>query len=929
MIFCLHGSVSCYALEAFFEPKNSRLGVLDLPRPTIADLAAYDVCVLPATSDLSQLGGHSPQQLLLARLNPALATDAALVEKAAKFGVATTSSATTKRLATFDTGHPSWPTFVLNEIIAPALARGYDGVLLEGIATRSGEDIALAKAITSAHPNVWVFLQDGFGLSKADGDHLGLYIEGTADELTQHTASLRRATQSGLPALAVGYGKAGDAENNGQLAQSLIAQGAVPFVTLSENRGLALAPLRERSRRVLVLHGWSSKEAEKAPKLPIDTMTADLFQTPLEWLGFEADFFDVGSGELPVQASSRYAAVVLDAELEFPAQSELKAIKWLAEIKAAHIPILFTGGIPFSREDARNQLREVFALRGTLAALPRIANVEVAQVDAEMLQAETKMLPRINDFKDLQAPADARALVTLSGLDTDLGRVRYTPAFIATWGGMWLEPSIILRGSQDSYLFYADPYRMLSAVLKPIGAIPSPDTTTRDGCRLFYSHIDGDGFGSQSAFRGHPFCAELVRDRILKAFPLPVTVSVVEADIRALATGLEDAWGPKFVDIAKSIFALPHIQAASHSFAHPYQWFDGDPDPGLYDEPFMALKPEANYLHVNPEREIRGSVDYINKQLMPPDKRVGLFLWSGNCRPGIEALRLVRELGLENMNGGNTIVSRLYPGIAGVAPRVVPWGDELQINAANQNEFMYANGWSGPFYGGFADVIDTFERTETPRRLKPVNVYYHFYSATSLSSLRALEKIHHWCIQQPLHPVTALQFAQMTRDASRTRLYDLGPRHWLLTNAGHLRTYRLPAELGRPDMSQCKGVTGYTEHEGSLYIHTRGQPRTEIVLSDTPTEPPPRNSAHLYLATSSAEIHFSELEAWKAEFQVESLRPVVAQFSGLPAKAVCDITIDNTLSQQTTDAKGHLQLSLPQNARVTIDANRSRYAVLQ
>lgn len=96
------------------------------------------------------------------------------------------------------------------------------------------------------------------------------------------------------------------------------------------------------------------------------------------------------------------------------------------------------------------------------------------------------------------------------------------------------------------------------------------------------------------------------------------------------------------------------------------------------------------------DREIRGSVDYINQTLLPPGGQVEIFLWSGNCRPGAGGAAVLRSMNLENMNGGDTVISRLYPGIAGIAPRVTPWEDELQINAANQNEFMYANGWQGP-----------------------------------------------------------------------------------------------------------------------------------------------------------------------------------------------------------------------------------------
>ena len=52
------------------------------------------------------------------------------------------------------------------------------------------------------------------------------------------------------------------------------------------------------------------------------------------------------------------------------------------------------------------------------------------------------------------------------------------------------------------------------------------------------------------------------------------------------------------------------------------------------------------------------------------------------------------------------------------------------------NENVYTNDWTGPFYG-FRDVIDTFRMTGEPRRLKPINLYYHTYSASKVAALKA------------------------------------------------------------------------------------------------------------------------------------------------------------------------------------------------
>jgi len=912
--------MACWA-ATFAEPASPRLWAGTSTSAARGSLSAYDVCIFPATPIPDRRLKSGLQQWLV-RVNPVLLGDLQVLERALKAGIPVIAGAGENQRARLDVEASAWLDFAQREVLEPLLKQGFDGWIIDA-ADAGGRAAQLLAALRKAHPESTIVVKDGF--DSAAG--FGLFLEGTEEVLQAQADKVRAAVAQGRQVLAVGYAK--DVSKAAPFANRLAQWGAVPLITSPESTGTASAPLRERARRVLILYGRDPKETEKSPVLPIDSMTAELFQAPLEWLGYEADFLDISRDRPPSDVAASHAGVLVDAETEVPLALELEVANWLVKAKREGVPVLFTGGLPFEREDALDALREGFGLRGSLVSVPEVKDVSITIVDAAVMNTEAKVGPRVQEFKDLQAPDKSRVYLGLTGRGALDQPLRYTPVFMTDWGGMWLEPYIILRASQDSYPFYADPYKLMAEFLGARGPLPAPDTTTRDGRRLFYSHIDGDGFVSRSDFKGHPFCAELVRDRVLKAFAFPVTVSIIEADIRAWSQGVEDEAQPEIQALAKSIFELPNVSAASHSFSHPYQWDKNDPNPGIYTEPNLALKPAANYPTITTEREVRGSVDYINKELLPKGKRVEVFLWSGNCRPGEEALRMVRELDLENMNGGNTIVSRLYPGIAGIAPRVVQWGNELQINAANQNEFMYANGWNGPFYGGFADVVDTFERTESPRRIKPVNVYYHFYSATSLSALRALEKIYRWCEEQPLHSVTALQFAQMTKDAHRTRIFELGAQHWLLTNEGHLRSYRLPLSVGRPAMQKCRGVTGWTEHADSLYVHTNGQPRVELLLEAAKPEPAAPAEAHLFLASSTAEIEFQQLAAWKTQFQTTSLRAVTVEFGGLPARATCAVTINKAASQVTADDRGRLILSLPPEATVTLDADRSKYALLR
>ena len=59
--------------------------------------------------------------------------------------------------------------------------------------------------------------------------------------------------------------------------------------------------------------------------------------------------------------------------------------------------------------------------------------------------------------------------------------MRFDPVFLAEWGGMWLEPYVVFRGSSDSNLFDGDPYVMLAEVLNKSGPMPVPDVQTGPG----------------------------------------------------------------------------------------------------------------------------------------------------------------------------------------------------------------------------------------------------------------------------------------------------------------------------------------------------------------------------------------------------------------------------------------------------------------
>jgi hypothetical protein len=269
---------------------------------------------------------------------------------------------------------------------------------------------------------------------------------------------------------------------------------------------------------------------------------------------------------------------------------------------------------------------------------------------------------------------------------------------------------------------------------------------------------------------------------------------------------------------------------------------------------------------------------------------------------------------VENLNGGNTTISRRHPYLSNISPRVMSWEGELQVFSAMQNEFVYTRNWKGPFFGGFRQVTETFEKTESPRRLKPINLYYHFYSAATPGALKSLADAYDWVMAHPLHSVTAAQFARIARDAWGTQIYRSGPARFTLANAGHARTFRLPATGPLPDLSASSGVTGYLREGDSLYVHTSGQTFTDLTLSAAP-EP------RLRLESSTAEITFQRLDKTGAVFTTQDLKPEVpVVLAGMVPASPWQVVINDKSQRLLADPSGKLEILLPAAASVKIDA---------
>lgn len=837
-----------------------------------------------------------------------------------------------------DLSHPDWAQFVI-EMAGDAARKHFDGFFLDTVDTvelliqkhpdraesfRSGL-VSLIKNLKAAYPDKKIIINRGFPVidrltETVDGmliESVFQTFDGTKNAYTavapSETESLlsaiRKVKDAGLDVYILDYVHPGHPSLAVETARKIQNLGYHALITTIELQGRVLAPLAPQSRHLLALFGNQSSQLANSIKYPTDSFVARHVQMVLEWLGYEVDYLNAVTDAPPTPLDAKYCGILLDRFLELPRDKEEEFADWLLAQKDHGVKLIFLGDTHFFEDETQRRVLKALGVRGSGNVLARPKNSQIQSLAEGMMNYEAKARLVPQNMRDLKAPPEANVSLSLSF--TEHNRLyEYEPLFTTSWGGMALDPFITFQRPDFLELWIFDPFQYFSAALGS-DAGPVPDTTTRDGLRILYSHIDGDGFGNKSVVESGRRSAEIIRDQIIKVYPIPITFSIIEAEIRGRLIGQTPGDEQTLKEIARSIFALPNVQAGSHSYTHPFFWVESDRTAMAYEGQSLVLSDAYAQPELDLNREIAGSVKYIDDELLPPGKTVSVFLWSGNCRPPPEAIRMTRELGLENMNGGETLISARYPSISSVSPRSVSWGGEVQVYAANQNENIFNDNWQGPYYGGYIHTIETFKRTETPRRLKPMNLYYHLYCGDYPDATKVLRQVHEYALSQPAHALTAVQYAQLVRDSRETTIIKKSDRHWILMNRGKLRTFRMAATGIVPNLFECKGVTGFNEGADFLYIHTDGSPKVELVVSSNP----PR---HPYLISSTAEICFQQLSTNQVEFTATDLRPITVALGGLPANVLLKVAVNQESRTPRSDAKGRLTLALPANAHVTI-----------
>ena len=771
-----------------------------------------------------------------------------------------------------DQTQAGWSDFFIDQVFEPLWARGYRTFFLDTLdsyqlfsrtdAERAAQEAAMAatlQAIVRRHPEVAFVFNRGFEILERTRSHViavaaeslyQRYDAGTGrygpvpaadrDWLLQRLQAVRR--DHGLPVIAIDYVPPGHRDLARETARQISALGFTPWVATPDLASLGVGAVEVQPRRVLVVHSPLADDYALRTAEPVLRLSM-----PLNHLGYVPEF--VSLDQLPQHTlSGRYAGAVLWPGQAPTAAQRLQLLPWLERQVRDGLPLAFVNQVEFLLD---TPLAGVLGLQSGTG--PRTTEPIRISAQSALLGFETPPRPAIDAYFPLTL-ANGQPLLTLQR-----GQTQQAAAALTPWGGYVLAPYAVvtLPGDQGDR-WVIDPFAFLQQALR-LPVMPVPDTTTESGRRMLMVHMDGDGFVSRSELPRNPLAGEVVRDRVVRRYRLPMTLSVIEAEIAP--QGLYPALSPLAEQVARDIFREPHVAIASHSYSHPFSWARASASA-------QASTGADNYnlrlpgYQFSLQREIEGSVQYIERQLAPPGKRVEMFLWTGDCVPGSDALGWTTRMNLLNMNGGDTVATRARPSLTQVEGLGLQRRAGFQVFAPNQNENVYTNNWQGPFYG-FERVIETFELTETPRRLKPVNIYFHTYITTRRAGLQSLDKVFAWALAQETTPVHAADYARKVLDFQHL-VVARTPDGWRIRGQGELRTLRLPGELGSPDLQRSRAVAGYRPGDSGTYVHlAAGQ--AELVLGGPAASAPRLHSANARIEDYRREGHHHR---WTLQGQV-------------------------------------------------------------
>ncbi len=514
------------------------------------------------------------------------------------------------------------------------------------------------------------------------------------------------------------------------------------------------------------------------------------FEAVLNYYGYYCDYYEMQ--KLP-QKTDEYAGVVVWLGGDM-IDDPVGFATWLANEKKAGKKIVWIGNIPVRNKTtnyskAVNEIvKKEFGFWGGDEYSNNPLALKITE-KSDIFDFERKLNSfTLDGYIQIEIGKDKKPLLKLEikGVDNSLS----APVFTAPWGFYADEGKVFFSdGSEKNRRWIANPYEIVKRVFDV--SYPIPDVTTVDAKRAIFIHVDGDGILSNSEVKQNASTGEVGFERVFSKYPFKSGVSFIAGELDKKLFGSDKAlfW-------AKKILSLPHIEAATHTYTHPFEWSSGKV---AYSVDKNAIKVKHGTVDVwqspdkkvNNDFEIARSAKFINA-ILPKNKKVEALYWTGDCLPTASDIEYADKLSLAAINGGDTRVDAEYASLAFVRPIGRYTGGKRQIYTAMSNENMYTELWTDKFWA-HKGVVDTFENTEKPKRIKPINLYYHHYSFEKKASLESLIYIYEYINRQKesLSFIYPSEYVRKARNFYTVKILKLSENGYKIEGATHLKEFRL------------------------------------------------------------------------------------------------------------------------------------------
>ena len=297
-------------------------------------------------------------------------------------------------------------------------------------------------------------------------------------------------------------------------------------------------------------------------------------EMPLNWLGFKVAYHDVRQ-PMPEMAEIQRYRGILTWFLE-PMRNAEQVARWLDRATQTSLRYVVVGEIaPGADLTAIPTLQRIYARLGlefTGGSDDLGFTARVVGKDDVMLGFERPLDRILTAFPFLVAkPNEATSHLKLSCSRHGKTITSDVITTSAKGAAAVYDFTIFYETTTDRSRWIVNPFLLFK---RGFGdeRFPIPDVTTLAGRRMYFSHIDGDGWNNLTEvepYRARQLtAAEVIAEHAIAAYPdLPVSVGLIAGDALPLFAGTTASRR-----VARRLFAMPQVEVASHTHTHPFNW---------------------------------------------------------------------------------------------------------------------------------------------------------------------------------------------------------------------------------------------------------------------------------------------------------------------------------------------------------------------